>query len=108
MNKKKKRNLLDENFIERETIKNIENQKEIKVLMEEKIKDKKKFAKSIYSNTFTEPNDENDKDKEDNYKVKERDKEEKKLELVEPSFESISGRGTIVSTNAINKSTASE
>ncbi len=106
MNKKKKRNLLDENFIERETIKNSEDQKEIKVLMEEKIKDRKKFAKSIYSNTFTEVNDENDKDKEENYMVKETDKEEKKLELVEPSFESISGRGTIISTNAINQSTA--
>lgn len=74
--------------------------------MEEKIKDRKKFAKSIYSNTFTEVNDENDKDKEENYMVKETDKEEKKLELVEPSFESISGRGTIISTNAINQSTA--
>ena len=104
LKKDKKRNVLDENFIERETVQNKEDEKEIGILMEERIKDKKKFAKSIYSNTFTEVTEE---DKQENYFVSEKGKEkEKKLELTENSYIEASGRGTMNSNNVINQSTS--
>ena len=99
---KTNKNILNEAFIERETINNKENEKEIKSLMEDK-KDKKKFAKSIYSNTFTDVDDE--KNNQENYFVQEKEKEENKLEMVEPSNEEISDRGTLISNNPINQST---
>jgi hypothetical protein len=108
-NKNRNKNILNEEFIERETINNKQDEKEIQTLMEDK-KDKKKFAKSIYSNTFTEANDEDNQEKyfvQDNEeeKEKEKEKEENKLEMVQPSYEDISGRGTMVSNNPINQST---
>ena len=107
LNRNKKRKIIDNNFIQRETIKNEEDEKEIKALMEEKIKDKKNFMKSIYSNTFTEVTEDNDKDKEENYFIQEKDKDidNKKIELIDPSFEGIPGVGTMVSNNPINQST---
>ena len=107
LKKDKKRNVLDENFIERETAKNEEDEKEIKVLMEEKIKDKKKLAKSIYSSSFTEVPNDNDieKDKQENYFVQEKEKDnEKKLEMTDPSYIGTSGRGT--TNEPINQSTS--
>ena len=106
-NKNKNRKIIDNNFIQRETIKNEEDEKEIKTLMEEKIKDKKKFMKSIYSNTFTEVSEDNDKDKQENYFIQEKDKDKdnKIRESIEPSFQEISGDGTMISNNPINQST---
>ena len=110
LNKKKKK-VIDDKFITKEIIKNEEDKKEINVLMEEKIKDKKKFTKSIYSNTFTENPEDNEKDNQENYFVKEKDKDKdkdidnKQIELKGPSSEEISGRETIISNNPINQST---
>ena len=76
--------------------------------MEDGKVNKKKFYKSVYSNTFTE---ESDKEKEDNYfkKDEEENKEEttdeKKVELVDRSYEENSNRLTIASNNPINQST---
>ena len=107
LKKDKKRNFLDENFIERETVQNKEDEKEISIIMEEKIKDKKKFAKSIYSNTFTEVTEDNEKDKQENYFAQEKgENNEQKLEMTEHSYIGISGRGTMNSNNPINQSTS--
>ena len=102
--KNNKKKVLDEKFIERETIKNKEEEKEINVLLDEKIKDKKKFKKSIYSNTFTEYSDENEQGKDENYFIKEKEND-KTVEMIEPSYEGMSGRGTMLSNNPINQST---
>ena len=107
LKKDKKRKVLDENFIERETVQNKEDEKEISILMEEKIKDKKKFAKSIYLNSFTEVNEDNEKDIQENYFVPEKGEEnDKKLEMTEHSYLDASGRGTMNSNNPINQSTS--
>jgi tRNA-dihydrouridine synthase len=107
LKKDKKRKVLDENFIERETVQNKEDEKEISILMEEKIKDKKKFAKSIYLNSFTEVNEDNEKDIQENYFVPEKGEEnDKKLEMTEHSYLDTSGRGTMNSNNPINQSTS--
>ena len=102
--KNNKKKVLDETFIERETIKNKEEEKEINVLLDEKIKDKKKFKKSIYSNTFSEYSDENEQGKDENYFIKEKEND-KTVEMIEPSYEGMSGRGTMISNNPINQST---
>ena len=106
-NKNKKRKVIDDNFIQRETIKNEEDEKEIKALMDEKIKDKKKFMKSIYSNTFTEVSEDNEKEKQENYFIQEKEKDidNKRIELMDPSFQEIPGVGTMISNNPINQST---
>ena len=100
--KGKKRNVLDEKFIERETIKNKEEENEIKILMD----DKKKYMKSLYSNTFTEYADDNDKNKDDQEKFFVQEKgEENDKKLMELTEEITSGRGTLASNNPINQST---
>ena len=106
--KKKKNNVLSDNDILNETIHKDEEEKEISIIMEDGKVNKKKFYKSVYSNTFTE---ESDKEKEDNYfkKDEEENKEEttdeKKVELVDRSYEENSNRLTIASNNPINQST---
>lgn len=106
--KKKKNNLLSDDDVIRETIHNSEDEKEISIILEDEKVNKKKFYKSLYSNTFTE---ESDKEKEDNYfkKDEEENKEEvedeKKVELVDRSNEENSNRLTIASNNPINQST---
>jgi len=106
--KNKKNNLLSNNDIIRESINNKEDEKEISIIMEDEKVNKKKFCKSLYSNTFTE---ESEKEKEDNYfrKDEEENKEEttdeKKVELVDRSYDENSNRLTIASNNPINQST---
>lgn len=106
---KKKKNLLDENFIERQTIRNQEEQKDIDVFVNDKSEKKKKkikYSKSIYTNTFTEIDEDNDKEK---YFIKEKDREmnNQKDETIGPSEEETSGRVTENSNNGIiNNSTA--
>ena len=118
INSRKKKKVLDDRFISRESIKIEEDEKEISVIMEEKIKDKKKYLKSIYSNTFTE---DTERDKQDKYFVHNNDKDdenkedkegkdidEKKVELVnhqDISYGEPSERITNVSNNPINQST---
>lgn len=105
LKKNDKRKILDEKFIERETAHNKEEEKEMEILMDEKIKDKKELIDSIYSNTFTENIDENEQDKDENYFVKEKEGDKKNVEMTEPSYVGMSGRGTMVSNNPINQST---
>ena len=106
--KKKKNKLLLDNDIIRESINNKESEKEISIIMEDEIVNKKKFCKSLYSNTFTE---ESEKEKEDSYfkkdeeENKEEAKDEKKVELVERSYDE---RLTITSNNPINQSTVNK
>ena len=101
----KKKKVIDENYIQRETIKNEEDEKEITQFMEEK-KDKKKFMKSIYSNTFTEVPEDADKDKQENLFIQEndKDKDDKKVELINHSIEGMSEVGIIINNNNISQS----
>jgi hypothetical protein len=106
---KKKKKLLDENFIERQTIREQDEQKDIDAFVNDKSEKKKKkikYSKSIYTNTFTEIDEDNDKEK---YFIKEKDKEmnNQKDETFGPSDEETSGRATVNSNNGIiNNSTA--
>ena len=106
---KKNKKLLDENFIERQTIRDQQEQKDIDAFVDDKSEKKKKkikYSKSIYTNTFTEIDEDNDKEK---YFIKEKDKEmnDQKDEAFGPSDEETSGRVTVNSNNGIiNNSTA--
>ena len=95
----KKKKLLDQKTITRITTNNLDDDKNISVIIDDdgRKTDQKLFAKSIYSNTFSEVNEDTDKDK---YFVKKGD------ELDENSIKRNPGRLTGNSTNVINNSTA--
>lgn len=96
----KKKKLLDNTTIKRITTNNLDDDKNISVIIdEEKKKDQKLWAKSIYSNTFSEVNEDPDKEK-DKYFIKKED------ELDEKSLKRNPGRLTGNSTNVINNSIA--
>lgn len=106
---KKRKNVLDARFIEKEIKKNESDEKEIKILMDEKVNNKIKFTKSLYANTFTENMDENiEHEEQENYFVQEKDKNNKKIEMGKSTLESISGRGTLGTNNPINQSTTND
>ena len=99
--KKKNKKFLDEDFIKRETIMSNQEEKKEEIFCNDSVK-RKKFKKSLYSNTFTE---EEDKDQE-KYFVKGNKEgndiiEEDSREQLD---ESTSERKTILSQNAINNS----
>ena len=99
--KEKNKKFLDEDFIKRETIMTNQEEKKEEIFCNDSVK-RKKFKKSLYSNTFTE---EEDKDQE-KYFVKGNKEgndiiEEDSREQLD---ESTSERKTILSQNAINNS----
>ncbi len=99
--KKKNKKFLDEEFIKRESIMSSQEEKKEEIFGNDSVK-RKKFKKSLYSNTFTE---EEDKDQE-KYFVKGNKEgndiiEEDSREQLD---ESTSERKTILSQNAINNS----
>ena len=97
-NKKSKTKILDEEFIQRESLQTslIENKDEI--FSNDINKNKNKFKKSLYSNTFSEDEEEN----QEKYFVKENN--EIKEDSIEKLDESNSERKSSTSQNAINNS----
>ena len=99
--KKNKRKILDEEFIERESLQTSREEKNNEIFQIDKKKNKKRYKKSLYSNTFTEE----DNDDQEKYFVKEnQENNEIKAEDKEILEESTSERKSNMSQNVINNS----
>ena len=102
--KRRKRKILDEAFIERESLQTSREEQQGEIFSKDSNKNKKRYKKSMYSNTFTEEDNEDQekyfvKENQENKEIKEENKEKKDVE------EGNKERKSNLSQNVLNNST---
>ena len=102
--KRRKRKILDEAFIERESLQTSIEEQQGEIFSKDSNKNKKRYKKSMYSNTFTEEDNEDQekyfvKENQENKEIKEENKEEEEIK------EGNKERKSDLSQNILNNST---
>ena len=102
--KRRKRKILDEAFIERESLQTSIEEQQGEIFSKDSNKNKKRYKKSMYSNTFTEEDNEDQekyfvKENPENEEIKEENKEEEEIK------EGNKERKSDLSQNILNNST---